>query len=257
MKKITLLCLIMTFCLQGLSLGQEKLSDSLSSITILSIAESVDVFDGSQYFGTTPLIRIPIKSGLHVFQYAPAGLQGWNTPAFSESVFAPAGDSLLREIELPIQYRFTSEPYGAAVMDGDSILAYTPAIIWLPGTIKNIHMKKPGYEDMEFLLTRTTPDIHGILIPVKGTETAEKSIELVQARERSNVPIYAVASIAVVSGVIAAISKINADHYYDDYRNTGNEGNISKIHSFDRISGISMVIEEISLATLTYLLLRR
>ena len=257
MKKIASLYLIMIVCLHGVLPCQEKFSDSLSTVTILSAAESVDVFDGSRYFGVTPLTRVPIESGLHVFQYAPSGMQGWNKPAFSESVFVRPGDSLVRKIELPAQYRVTSEPYGAAVTYGDSILAYTPAIIWLPKTARSIRIKKTGYEDMEFLLIRTNPDIHGILLPVKGMETAQESIEFIQSREKNNVPIYATASVAVVSGVIAAIYKIKADKYYDDYRITGNQGNLSKIHSFDRISGISLSVEEISLATLAYLLFRR
>jgi hypothetical protein len=257
MRRIIVTCLVLLLSRQNFLHGQEKLTDSLATITILSTEDSIDVFDGSRCIGTTPVAGIIINAGLHIFRYAPAGRTGWNPPVLSESVFVPAGDSLLRHIDLPAQYRVTSEPYGAAIIKGDSILAYTPSIISLSKTIKNIRLRKPGYEEAEILLTRTIPDIHAVLTPNKGMETAQESIDLVQSSERNNVPVYATASIAVISGVVAAICKINADRYYDDYRITGNEENISKIHSFDRISGISMAVEEISLVALAYLLFKR
>jgi hypothetical protein len=255
MKMTTLLFLIL--CIQHLLMSQDYIPDSPATITIYCAGEKADVFDGRKFIGTTPLENISIEPGFHLLQYIPSGLNSWSLAALSESVFVAAGDSLHRNIELPAQLRIFSEPYGAAVMDGDSILSYTPAILWIQSDVKTLCLRKPGFDDMEILVTRSHPDIHAVLAQDAESNSVRQSMEIVKSSEKNNFPIYATASIAVVSGVVAAVCKIKADKYFDDYRATGNEGNISKIHSFDRISGISIAIEEVSLAALVYFLLQR
>jgi hypothetical protein len=249
--------LFLILCIHAVLIGQGQVPDSLAKMTIYCAGEKADVFDGMRLIGTTPLENVSIEPGFHLLQYTPAGINSWSPAALSESVFIAAGDSLRRDIELPSQFFISSEPYGAAVMNGDSVLAYTPAILWLHSDVKTLCMRKSGYDDMEILVTRSYPDIHAVLTQNQEIDPVQQSMEIVKSSGRSNLSIYATASVAVVSGVVAALSKIKADKYYDDYRATGNEGNISKIHSFDRISGISMAIEEVSLAALAYFLLRR
>lgn len=249
--------LLATHCLVGILFARDCPPDSCARITFLSLEENVNVFDDMHFLGTTPLVNISIEAGFHFFQYCPAGTNDWSVPALTESVLVSEGDILQRNIELPLLYHITSEPHGAAVTNNDSVLAYTPAFLWLPTTIKSIQLRKSDYANMEMLLNRANRNIHGILIERSGFNSVQSSTDLVTSGEHQNLPIYAVATIAVVSGVVAAFYKIEADKYYDKYRLTGNEQNNSKIHSFDRISGFSMAIEEISLIALAYLLLTR
>ncbi|MFI5253182.1 MAG: PEGA domain-containing protein [Bacteroidota bacterium] len=257
MKSVAGIIIFIIVCSRSVSFAQNPSPDSTARITIESLHQTIDVFDDLNYIGCTPLMDVPVKPGLHIFRFSPGGTNAWMTAAVTESLTVAPGDSLFRSIELPPQYQITSDPDNAAVMDSGMILGYTPAMLWFPATTKNVTLSKSGYENTELSLTGSGSSFHGILKPLSGTESVVQTSELVDSKDHNNLHIYATASLAIVSGVVAAITKIKADHYYDDYLLTGNEGNIPKIHSYDKISGISMFMEELSLVTLSYLLLRQ
>ena len=232
-------------------------TDSLAQVTILSPGQTVDVFDGSLYFGTTPIANQKIAPGMHVFRFRPANKNNWLGFMQSETLHVAVRDSIFRSIELPALYHISSEPYGATILSGDSVVGYTPVLLWIPKTGRNLRLDKEGYESTEILLTASTPQLYIELTPKKDGKTPSRSALFIETQNRNDLPVYASASIALVSGVVSAYFKIKADNYYNDYRTTGYEGNLSKIHSYDRISGFSLAIEEVSLVSFTYFLLTR
>lgn len=239
------------------AVAQSGIEASPAKCTIVCPREEVEIYDGACFIGTTPLIGYSLQPGIHVLHFKPTEYSKWTIPAKPESLNVLPGDSLFRSIETPVLYSITSEPYGAIVSDGDSVLGSTPTSLWLPAELKSVRLSKTGYEESEVLLVRKSADIHEILKSKGDLDPMNQSAAHIESRDRNNLPVYSVAAVAVVSGVISAFFKIRADGFYDDYRRTGNSEHLSQIHSYDRISGISLAVEEVSLATLAYLLLTR
>lgn len=257
MKQATMIVFaLLLFTYGGLAQGGVP-SDSMARVSITSSGDTIIIYDKTTLLGTTPLMNKPVSPGIHLFRFFPVTRNEWMDAANTEIVSVAAGESLHLQIELPFRYTITSEPYGATILNENSVLGKTPASLWLPAEIKSLRLTLPGYLESNVFVTRKESSIHAVLRPEKGFESSLQSPVILNSTKQDNLPVYVTASLSVVSGVIAAFFKIKADNYYDEYRNTGFEGNLNKMHSYDRISGVSLAVGELNLGVLTYLLLRR
>jgi hypothetical protein len=74
---------------------------------------------------------------------------------------------------------------------------------------------------------------------------------------RGQLPIYLSTAATILTGFAAVYLKMKADSYYDDYQLTGNPGTLNRTRGYDTASGIALAASEISLLTLTFILLSR
>jgi hypothetical protein len=228
-----------------------------ATLTIRSGIAGVKVFADSVYLGPTPLDSVRVSAGTHVFRFIHPEERSWLYPAIIETItLAPSGH-LNRTIDFPAMYHITSEPYGATVRSGDSLLGQTP--IFLPSTsIKNLlTITKDGYETQSVPMSIDRPEVRVALKSLHGPGFEKRGEYLSTEQSKSSLGIYLTTGATVVTGVAAAYFKIRADSYYSDYQQTNDPALLSKVRTNDTISGISLAASEFSLLMLTYLLLSR
>ncbi|HLX11597.1 MAG TPA: hypothetical protein VKS81_02175 [Bacteroidota bacterium] len=70
----------------------------------------------------------------------------------------------------------------------------------------------------------------------------------------STSPNYYIAGTAIATGAISAYFKLNADHYFSEYKQNPSPTLLHKIHTYDTFAGISLALSQIGVLTFTYLL---
>ena len=232
-------------------------SAGVLSVTSEHPGTNIDVFDGTRFLGTTPLSNVRVGSGLHVLRYSPQNAGTWHAAVRVDTVIVRSGDSVAKVISVPALRTITSEPYDALIYAGDSLLGRTPSMLYLDPSVHVLRFEKAGYADRNVPITADSQSIHVILAPGADQPGTVGNEALEISRHRTDLPLYVSTGVAVSAGVVAAYCKIKADNYYSDYRNTGDDLHLADVHRLDNISGISLVISEISMGVLSYLLLTR
>lgn len=230
-------------------------STSAARLAVTSNLPEAVVFVDSVRAGLAPLRNFALMPGLHIVCVAAPDPQRWIVPSRCESVVALAGDTIELSFDLHYQFRITSEPYGARVMAGDSVLGQTPFVFSTQRPQSVVTLLKDGYENLTVVLTYSDPYVYGMLKPLQ--QARDLPVYLVREESNSILPIVLSASSAVVSGAAAAYLKIQADNLYSDYRMTGSAANLERVRQLDIASGVALGISQLSLAVLSYLLLSR
>jgi hypothetical protein len=232
-------------------------SDSAATISVQSLGSPFDVYDRIAYLGSTPLVNARIDTGIHVMRYVPRLQNSWQPAVEQETLHVKAGDSIVRTFVPPAVRKVSSEPYGAKIYAGDSLVGETPALVALNPMVRTLRLVRRDYAEANVPIPDSGADLHVVLIPDVAGNGGAGTEFLANPHPGSNFPVYATAGVSVLAGVISAVCKIRADSYYDEYRNTGNAARLQAIHRLDTISGISLGIGEVSLGLFTYLLLTR
>lgn len=219
-------------------------------LTVRAPVPGLAVMLDSVQVGRTPLDSLPIGEGVMVLRVLPLAGRSWSGPVVIETLAVRAGDHVVRDVEFPAIRRVTSEPFGAGVFYGDSLLGATPML--LPGGIDGgmVRITLAGYEDA---VVPFTGDLHVVLAPRAGTVPSYLATEI----SGNMTPVYAATGATVLAGAAAAYFKIKADSHYADYRRSGSDADLDKVQRYDLLSGISLAVSEISLFVLTYQLLSR
>ena len=260
MTSRALLC-IFIFCLVSSPPCRVKAqtvpSDSSGVISVTSPGRQLDVYNGSRFFGVTPLSSATVDTGTHIFRYGTHGDGTWHTMIMAETIRVAANARIERMITVPSPRRITSEPSGASVFAGDSLLGVTPALITLDGDVSTLRFVRNEFDEMTLPVNAGSMELHAVLHPRIDGSRPDAHMALAGNHVSNNTSLYASAAVAVLSGIAAAHWKIRADELYDEYHYTGNEGALSKMRTLDRASTISLVASEIGLSVFTYLLLSR
>ena len=258
MKSILLSIVIASvFCLQSVSAGSLSFSDTVNScgyLTVRSEQENVMVYCDTALLGTAPISNIEIEKGLRVFRFVQSQGKKWYSPSIVETVDVHSQEEIIRDVIFPSLCRITSEPDGAVVMVGDSVVGTTPLLFSSSFNNSMVTISRDGFEPAALPLA---DNLHAVLNPMAGVLPPEVSPYLSFEQSESSTPIYMAAGATVLTGAAAAYFKIKADTYYSEYRRTGDSASLDKVHTMDVLSGISLVASELGLFMLTYHLLSR
>lgn len=215
------------------------------------------VYVDSVFIGITPFDRCPMEEGTHVLTIFHPNDRQWNSFVFAETLTVYAGEQLDRSITFPLLRHIVSEPYGVSVYFQDSLIGVTPLYTTLLPAGSIFRLVKSGFEEEASVVHADATELHIILRPLPGNRPATSSFFLSSEESKSPVPIYISTGATLLSGVAAAYWKTRADSYYADYRSTGDQNSLDRVHHFDLLSGIALVASEMSFLTLTYHLLSR
>ncbi|TAK66287.1 MAG: PEGA domain-containing protein [Bacteroidetes bacterium] len=133
---------------------------------------------------------------------------------------------------------------------------YHPPVIETIRVAAGEHIERtvtiPSYEYAPHIISASWKEAieHDSLSAIPGLALEGKTVP-------SATPLYLTTAGAVVSGAVAVYFKLQADEYYQDYQNTGDEAVLDKVKTNDTISGIALGVCELNLVALTYLLLSR
>ena len=230
--------------------------DSTATMRITTAPSGATIILDSSSLGTTPLEVKNILPGVHILHYIHPEKNSWLHPSIEESLIVKNGQHVERDIHFPLVYHITSDPFGASVIENDSIIGKTPMILSTPSGLTSITLTKNGYENAAAVLPSAGGEVH-VQMEAQKNISGNTSDLLMNDRTKNSTHAYIVSGAAVVSGVVAAYFKIKADGRYADYRNTGDTGILTEVHRFDTISGVALVSCQASLILLSYLLLSK
>ena len=219
-------------------------------LSVHSAPAGLAVYVDSALVGRTPVDSLALAPGTFVLRVLAARERSWEGPALIETLQMKPGESVLRDVR-PLRIgSVTSEPYGAHVSVGDSLLGSTPLL--LPAGLEGsmVTLSLDGYESQSLPLTG---DLHVLLTPKPGSAHSALAVN----HSGNMTPVVLSAGVTVLAGASAAYCKIKADARYADFRSNGQPSDLDAVHRLDLLSGISLAVSELSLFVLTYQLLSR
>jgi hypothetical protein len=224
------------------------------TISVRCTLDSVRVILDTTYLGLTPIENFMVSKGIHILRFIHPENNIWLHPALIETVAINPSEHIEREVLFPSNCIITSDPFGAIVRHGDSILGTTPILLSTTSEKYLIRLLKNGFKEIETVLPLNLGKLHVDLERLSNTSSTTSSMTLMKGQSEVSVPIYIMAGATVISGATAAYFKIKADRFSTDYRQTNSNATLSKVRRLDLVSGISLAASEISLFLLSYLL---
>jgi hypothetical protein len=224
-------------------------------LTVTADPPGAYVYLDSTVIGTAPVTGYPVSPGAHRLRCTDLPPDSWSPgPAAAESVFIRPGDTLRCTLVVERVYHVVTEPGGARVMEGDSVIAVTPCFLGDRVRGKALVVRSPGCEDELLVLPGRSGSV---FLPLHSCQVPPVSPLVTESQQRNLTPVYLSAGSAILSGAVAAYFKTRADSYYSDYRSTGDAALLEKIHRYDTIAGVALVASQVSLGFLAYLLLSK
>lgn len=214
------------------------------------------VYDDSVLIGKSPLENARITAGLHVFRYSRTNEPSWFDVPIVETLLVGSDEHIKRNVFLPYIYRIVSEPFGATVQKGDSIIGQTPCVFSTFSYQSLLTVSKNDYKQTSIPLSSEDGPLYIRLEPTDLSATTG-SAYAGNDISRSSTPIYIATATTVLAGAAAAFFKIKADNSYAEYQQSGNGDLLSRVKTYDRVSGVALVTSEVSLFLLTYFLSTR
>jgi hypothetical protein len=220
------------------------------------------VLDGATILGIAPLENVCITPGLHVFRYIHPDNRNWMHPSITETLMIGKNEKIGKSVQFPALVLISTDPYGAKVLLGDSVIGTTPYVLVKSSAAAGVEMltlSKSGYEAQTIAIPPVEGEIHFLLTRKNGGDS-QNGMErefLSTGQPKNSVPMLVSAGAAVLAGATAAYFKVKADEYYDDYRSTGSAEALDNVRKNDRVAGISLVFCQVNLFFLTYYLLSR
>ena len=234
--------------------GQEKPVHPTGFLSVTS-NHPVRVLMDSMELAVTPIVRKIVPAGTHILRAVALESRSWNAVVSIETLIIHESEETIRSIEGPGWIRITSEPAGATVLLDSIVLGQTPCLIASHPT-GHLYLSRAGYKNADLFFMNGQEEFHSTLEPLSSNNNL-RALALAHPNEGGHGTLYSVTAATVTTGVLAAVFKIRADNRYADYRRTGDERLLTDIHRLDTISGVSLLVSEIGLVTLTYLLFSR
>ena len=134
-------------------------------LTIRAADSSLPVYLDSVLVGRTPVDSLPIATGSMILRVLSSREKAWTGPVLVETLMVRSGDHVLRDIAAAGIRRITTEPFGASVFAGDSLLGSTPLLLSPDFDGSMLRVSREGYEAAALPLTG---DLHVVLVACEG-----------------------------------------------------------------------------------------
>lgn len=233
-------------------------SDRFGSLHIETDVDSAIVRMDSLTVGYTPLDLPGLLPGTYVLDIIDPDLSNWLTQNVTDSITVVAGEQTTRRYALQPRMALLSDPSGAEVLAGDSVLGTTPLLLPRDAVAhQSLVLRKEGYDQ------RT------IMQPMEGATRGFAAFSLTKAwniegdaiaygavkPSPNTVPLYVTGVATVLSGAAAAYFKIKADSRYQNYQQTGDQAFLRQTDRLDTAAAISLALTQAGLALFTYYIL--
>ncbi|MEN3038533.1 MAG: PEGA domain-containing protein [Candidatus Kryptonium sp.] len=210
------------------------------------------VYIDSELVGQTPIVNLKIKVGTYTLKIKNPELSDWLEQDISQRIEIKENDTLNIFITFEKFVKIDSNPFSADIFLGDSIIGTTPAIFKLKNLLgKTLKITKKGYKDAEVFIDGKTRKIEVNLTPQNGVETELRTEP--KDKLKTVIPIVGV---GLANGIISVYFKSKADKLYEEYLKTGDIEKLNAVKTYDKISGLTLVIFELTTAIAIYLLLK-
>jgi len=255
--------LLLTMISAGAAAARAAWADTVQAampagtLSVRSVPEGAEVVLDSVSVGVTPVVHLGLPPGMYSLRvYAPSR-RSWEAVVAAESLSIRSGDTVERTFSLQPFGMLRSIPSGVVVRQGATFLGVTPFDLRaVPGGGGMLELKADGYLPLE-----VAPDSlqSGSIIRLRpGSAKEMPAGDLVAASpQASDRRWYTIGSagVLVLSGVLAAYWKDQANREYDVYLATRNPALLDSTHRLDRGAGIALAVTQLSFLVLSYLLL--
>ena len=261
--KIIMLIFLLTSCLRSEEniFFSQIVNDSTISISndtklnINSNIEGAKIYLDDVFIGVCPLTDYNVQPGIYKISVTNPDERSWYSQPVIDSVKIRRGEVVTKFIELNNIYLISSQPSDADVFYKDSLIGRTPFVFYTESASEFITLKKDGYKDVELIVKNSSPNMYVLLELVNLVSNHTTSPYLSNDGTSLKLPVYIASGSAVIFGINAAWLKIKADSYYSDYQISGDKTILNKVKKYDKLSGISLVVCQLSSFLLAYLLL--
>jgi hypothetical protein len=273
-------CLLMAASAPPVSTAQTGAGDSIAQaaaapggrfLGITTDPPGALVYLDSILLGRSPLVvRLPepsrARAGAASILTISGGEPGrWFAPVATDTlrpggggagIAGGGGDTMALHYSLPVAARITSDPPGADVVLGDSLLGSTPLFASLPRSVSTVRLRKAGYREESVLIDPATFNYRvGLVRQDSAGMIAESPLAGLAGEGSTKLVIAGIATVA--AGTAAALLKQKADTYYQDYQDTGDPATLDRVRRLDLASAIALAVAEIGIGYLVIELLSR
>jgi len=232
-------------------------SFNTSTLSVRSSPVGARVYCDTLCLGITPLDSVPLPTGVHVITFVHPDAQLWQNSSIVETLTVHPSESVHRTVSFPFIIRVSSDPFGATVRIGDSVVGSTPLLLIGSDGQKLLTLSKEGYGEVSVAMPDSSTGVHVSLHRLATAAASAPSPFLAENKSKGGIPLYVTTGAAVVGGIVAAYCKIKADSYYDDYLLSGRQETLRDVRRLDTIAGISLGASQVSLLALCYFLISR
>ncbi len=223
-------------------------------LTVISDVRPFRIYLDTAFLGLTPIDSAAVPVGQHLLRSVPLDPLQWEYFPVIDTLRFTEGQLIEKHVRFQRLVRVASRPFGASVRENGRVLGETPLEVPLEDSTRCLLVSKPGFQD---LLSCVRGDTLLTLAPTLGSISYLQPAYLSQNSSQNLLPVYVTAALAVAAGAGSAYWKIKADNLNIDYTNTGNTADLSRIHHYDTLAGISLVICQVNLLGLAYFLFTR
>ena len=229
----------------------------MANLVVSSNVNGASVYLDSLFLGVTPIEARGVLAGVYQLRVIHPYRRSWYRDSIQETIELKPDERFEYDANFEYLYPVHSIPYGASILYDNTFKGETPAVLRTPERlIGSLLLKKDGYEDATFDLDRWEGGVIELLLrPSRGIGYSRTFLNVDSPRIRHKTPILISGIVGIASGVAAVYFKHEADESFTEYQRTRDPKLLSRTDQYDTISGLSLVAFELSLASLTYLLL--
>ncbi|MEX0736183.1 MAG: PEGA domain-containing protein [Bacteroidota bacterium] len=244
----------------SLCLGQETgPAPETGRVSVATDPSGADLFLDSLYLGKTPLMNIIVPVGKHAVRVVYPSAFSWKALAKVETVLVAAESHQSRIIEMGTHAVLTSDPEGGRVTYQGTELGKTPLFLRRSSKVTGeLTIEKEGYVPQKVSLDAARSSTSLRLQPLPET-LANAAPEILPAdydlSGTDNWLTYTSFSSMVVSGVLSAHFKHQANRDFDSYLVTKDPALLNSTRRLDNWAAVTFVLTQVSFAVLTYVLL--
>lgn len=236
-------------------------SDTLKlfNLNILSNMNNAKVFFDTVYIGVTPLMDYKTKEGVYNVKIInPKSLKEWQNENQNFNLLIDSDTTIT--VNFRYFYYFNTIPFGAKVIQNDSVFGETPLRYYSENELKgSLIFRKKNYKDFIFdlknydfetgknisLMSKGKESVNDIVYKNRGTQFETK---------RQLIPIIALGAASIAGAIISINFKNTSNEEYARYLLTGNEQNLNESTQNDTYFIISLVAMQAAIGGLIYFL---
>jgi hypothetical protein len=240
-------------------LGQEIIESTLKgSLYINSVPSEAEVYLDTVWIGVTPIQLSNISVGFHQVRIVYPSLKAWNATVRKETVYVAPNRVTNFNFDISTPMTLHSIPSGADIFLHRIKLGSTPLSYTLLKGPDTLWLQKDGFESIALVIGNLEATKSFVrLNPIFPTQSNALDVLQSNGKGWTNKTWLMVSSAAamIVSGVLAAYFKEEANHNYNNYVLTHDPAMINSANRLDKQSSIALVITQISFGMLVFTLL--
>jgi len=234
-------------------------ADSLGVLSVSSNPSGADVYLDSLYVGKTPIRGYALPEGSYRLKIYYPSVFAWDALSREDTVSISSQGRSEKVYQLGTVLRIQSVPDGGSVLYRGNELGITPLFLASPAQLRGeIVVQKDGFVPQRLAIGENENiTLAARLQPQLATTNLSAPEVLAESRMvgPSHWLTYASGSAMIVSGVVSAYLKDQANRKFDQFLLTRDPALLASTRRLDRGAAASLVVTQISFALLSYLLL--